>query len=194
MSIDRTKFMNLKEVKVLRESAEARCVLDLKKGRRQGVLTWMLVDVALSTGLRVGELAAIKVSDIDFKRKLIKVVRLKRKKPKSESLAIGNELTAHLKYYLEDRTDGNLFVGKRGSLKRQALQIIWKRAIGRAGLPKELSIHSARHTLATHLLKKTGNLRQVQKQLGHASPATTAGFYADIAFSDMQDGLNGIYE
>lgn len=194
MGIDRTKFMNLKEVKILRESAEARCVLDLRKGRRQGVLTWALVDLALSTGLRVAELAAIKVSDIDFKRKLIKVVRLKRKVKKPESLAINNELAVHLEEYLEGRTKGNLFIGKRGSLKRQALQIIWKRAIERAGLPKELSIHCARHTLATHLLKKTGNLRQVQKQLGHASPATTANFYSDIAFEDMQDGLNGIYE
>ncbi len=194
MSIDRTKFMSISEVKTLRESAEARCVLDLKKARRQGVLTWMLVDLALTTGLRVGEIVAIKVKDIDFKRKLIKVVRLKRKKPKPESLAINNKLAVHLKEYLESRTTGNLFIGKRGSLKRQALQVIWKRAIKRAGLPKELSIHCARHTLATHLLKKTGNLRFVQKQLGHASPATTAGFYADIAFEDMQDGLNGIYE
>lgn len=194
MSIDRTKFMSKSEVKTLRESAEAKCVLDLKKARRQGILAWALVDVALSTGLRVAEIAAIKVSDIDLKRKLIKVVRLKRKVKKPESLAINTELAVHLKDYLEDRTTGNLFVCKRGPLKRQALQVIWKRAIKRAGLPKELSIHCARHTLATHLLKKTGNLRFVQKQLGHASPATTANFYSDIAFEDMQDGLNGIYD
>jgi integrase/recombinase XerC/integrase/recombinase XerD len=60
-------------------------------------------------------------------------------------------------------------------------------------LPKELAIHSARHSIAVHLLKKTGNLRQVQKQLGHASPATTANMYADISFEDMQEGLNGLY-
>ena len=47
-------------------------------------------------------------------------------------------------------------------------------------MPKELAIHSARHTIAVALLRKTGNLRQVQKQLGHASPATTANMYADI--------------
>ena len=56
-------------------------------------------------------------------------------------------------------------------------------------LPKELSIHSARHTIAVQLLKKTGNLRLVQKQLGHASPATTANMYADISFEDMQNGV-----
>lgn len=44
-----------------------------------------------------------------------------------------------------------------------------------------------------HLLKKTGNLRQVQKQLGHASPATTANMYADISFEDMRNGITGLY-
>ena len=59
------------------------------------------------------------------------------------------------------------------------LQQIWKQAIRRAGLPKDLSIHCARHTVAVHLLKKTGTLHMVQKQLGHASTATTANMYAD---------------
>ena len=85
-------------------------------------------------------------------------------------------------------------MGQRGPATSRGLQQMWKGAIRRAGLSEELSIHSARHTLATHLLKKTGNLRQVQKQLGHASPATTANMYADIAFEDMQEGVNGIYD
>ncbi|MHC4329257.1 MAG: tyrosine-type recombinase/integrase, partial [Planctomycetota bacterium] len=89
---------------------------------------------------------------------------------------------------------GRLFVGSRGPLSAQGLQRIWKRSIQLAGLPEELSIHSARHTIAVQLLKKTGNLRQVQKQLGHASPATTANMYADISVEDMQKGLNGLYQ
>ena len=48
-------------------------------------------------------------------------------------------------------------------------------------------------TVAVHLLKKTGNLRQVQKQLGHASPATTANMYADVTFDDMREGIAGLY-
>jgi len=66
--------------------------------------------------------------------------------------------------------------------------------ISGATVPEESSIHSARHTIAVQLLKKTGNLRQIQKQLGHASPATTANMYADITFEDMQNGLNGLYQ
>ena len=56
-----------------------------------------------------------------------------------------------------------------------------------------LSIHSARHTVAVHLLRKTNNLRMVQKQLGRASPATTVNLYADMRFENMQEGLTGLY-
>lgn len=194
--IDREKYMDLDEVRQFRTVTEARAITDLKKGRVQGVKAWMLVDLALSTGLRVSEIAALNISDIDFKRGSLKVTRNKKMKKLSESLAIDTHLIKHLKEYLEwlDQTKGHLFEGSRGPLTAQGLQRIWKRSIELAGLPKELSIHSARHTIAVHLLKKTGNLRQVQKQLGHSSPATTANMYADISFEDMQGALNGLYQ
>ncbi len=194
MSLDRTKYMDELEVKQLRKTIKDWHDLDLFKGRIQGVLTWLVVDVALQTGLRVSELAALQVKDIDFKRKAVKVTRLKRKKKTVESLAISDDLIKHLKGYLLDRTTGHLFIGKRGNLNKPGLQRIWKKAIQRAGLPKELSIHSARHTMGFHLLKKTGNLRQVQKQLGHSSPAITANIYADVSFEDMRKGVNGLYQ
>jgi len=196
MVIDREKYMDADEARQLRTVTEAKAIVDLKKGRVQGPLAWMLVDLALSTGLRVSEMADLKIQDFDFKRGSMQVVRLKRKKKVKETMAIGKDLIQHLHEYLEwdDRTKGPLFVGQRGPLTSRGLQQMWKAAVERAGLPEELSIHSARHTLATHLLKKTGNLRQVQKQLGHASPATTANMYADIAFEDMQDGVNGLYD
>jgi site-specific recombinase XerD len=116
-------------------------------------------------------------------------------------MALSRELADHLRQFIEWKamidqpTDAEepLFVGERGPLTAQGLQLIWKRAIERAGLPKELSIHSARHTIAVALLKKTGNLRLVQKQLGHTDPAVTANLYADVAFEDMQESLNGLY-
>ena len=186
MVIDREKYMNADEVKQLRTVTEARAIVDLRKGRITGVTVWMVVDLALATGLRVSELAAIQIKDIDLKRGF--------KKKIVDSLAISPDLIKHLKEYIEDRAAGKLFVGERGDLTRYGLQQIWKSAVKRAGLPKELSIHSARHTMAVHLLKKTGNLRQVQKQLGHASPATTANMYADISFEDMQNGVTNLYQ
>lgn len=197
--IDRAKYLDKEEVRRLRRNAKNQYIADRKEGRITGITIWMLVDLALSTGLRVSELAAIKTEDIDFKRNLIKVHRLKRKKPHTESLMIEFRLKKHLKRYIQQtkarRKDGKLFVGQRGSLTTQGLQQIWKSAMRRAGWKDNvLSIHSARHTLAVHLLKKTNNLRQVQKQLGHANPVTTANFYADVSFEDMLDGVTGIYD
>jgi len=208
--VDRTKYMSAEEVKQLRTVTEARAIVDLKAGRVNGVLGWMLVDAALSTGLRVSEIGKLAVEDIDLKRGSLAVVRAKKRKPTRETLAIGKELVDHLKDYLAWRTcrlddfngslpkgltatEGALFVGCRGVLTPQGLQRVWKAAVKRASLPAELSIHSARHTLAVHLLKRTGNLRQVQKQLGHSSPTITAALYADVTFEDMQDGLSGLY-
>lgn len=194
--IDRQKYMDWDEVRQLRTVTEAQHILDLRKGKIQGVHTWMVVDLALSSGLRVSEMAVLRIEDFDTRRNALKVCRVKKNHSKTETMAIGSDLAKHLKQYIEwtGRKKGPLFVGQRGPMTYQALQQIWKRAIERAGLPQELSIHCARHTLAVHLLKKTGNLRQVQKQLGHASPATTANMYADISFEDMKEGVTGLYE
>lgn len=202
MAIDREKYMDMNEVKQLRTVTEAGAIVDLGTGRVKGPLAWMVIDLALSTGLRVSEMAALTMKDIDLKRGAISVVRLKRKKKVKETLAISKELSQHLQRFIEwkktlgqpTKPTSRLFVGGQGDLTAQGLQRIWKAAVKRAGLPKEITIHCARHTLAVLLLKKTGNLRQVQKQLGHASPATTANMYADVSFEDMQDGLNGLYE
>ena len=209
--VDRTKYMSADEVRQLRTVTEARAIVDLKAGRVNGALGWMVVDIALSTGLRVSEIAKLHVEDIDLKRGLVTVNRAKkRKRVKPEPLAIGRDLADHLRDFLAWRagritdlqepvraglvaTKGALFIGCRGPLTAQGLQRVWKAAIKRASLPAELSIHSARHTLAVHLLRKTGNLRQVQKQLGHSSPTITAALYADVTFEDMQAGVTGLY-
>ncbi len=194
--VERTKYMDANEAKQLRTVTEARAITDMRHGRQQGILSWMVIDMALSTGLRVSELARITVEDIDLGRGMLKAYRSKKRKGKPEYMALNKELVDHLKEYLEltDIKTGPFFVGKRGPLKTRGLQAIFKEAVKRAGLPGEISIHSARHTLAVHLLKKTNNLRAVQKQLGHSSPATTANMYADISFEDMQQHLNGLYD
>jgi len=154
----------------------------------------MLVDLALSAGLRVNETAALQIKDVDLKRGCLSAIRSNYRKKAREKLAIGKDIAQHLKDYIAwtDRKTGPMFLGGRGPLTAQSLQRIWNRFVRLAGLPKELSIHSAGHTIAVHLLKKTDNLRQVQKQLGHASPATTASMYADISFGDIQNGVTGL--
>ena len=195
--VDRTKFMDRLEVRLLRECTEAWSALDLQKGRQQGVLSWMLIDLALSTGLRVSEIERLNIEDFDCRRCALAVRRSKKRKMTTETLPIGQDLGKHLKDYIEwtDRSSGPLFASqRRDRMTRAGLQQCWKVAVKRAGLPKELSIHSARHTIAVALLKKTGNLRQVQKMLGHSTPTITANLYADVSFEDQQDSLNGLYQ
>ena len=89
MTLDRTIYMNTKEIQQLRTVIQAQNILDLQNGRIRGVISWMLIDIALSTGLRVSEIANVTISDIDFKRGGIKVVRAKKKRKTVEMLAVG---------------------------------------------------------------------------------------------------------
>lgn len=201
--IDRKKYLDVDEVNRLRSTTKNKSKADLADGKIGGVRRWMIVDLALSTGLRVSELAAIRLKDIDLRRRFITVNRLKRRKPYQESLAIGKELVKHLRAFTKwKRSQGHpmknnspLFLSKRGQLplSSQGLQWVWKAAVKDAGLPAKLTIHSARHTMAVHLLRKTRNLKQVQKQLGHTSIESTASAYADVPFEDMADGVTGLY-
>ncbi len=195
-TITREKYMDEIEIKLLRSTAETRALQDERAKRAGGIHGWMLIDLALGTGFRVSELAKLRIEDIDFERKFVKVERVKRKKKTKEVFGVSDELLKHLRDYIDwtGRSKGPLLVGARGPLSSQGLQQIWKRAVKLAGLPKSLSIHSARHTLAVHVLKKTKNLRLVQKMLGHSSPNTTAAFYADVPFAEMRDALNGLYD
>lgn len=201
MSVDRKRYLDESEVKALRNATENKCIADLKRGNKTGVIQWMLVDLALSTGLRVSEMAAIRLKDLHLKRRYITITRLKRKRPVSESLGIDPKLIRHLREFIGWKKDCDqpmkkgspLFIGQRGELTATGLAQAWKSAVRRARLDESFSVHSARHTLATHLLRKTKNLRQVQKQLGHSSPVTTANMYADVSFDDMVDGVTGLY-
>ena len=196
-----TKYMTAGEIKQLRESAEGHEARDLRAGRRAGVTAWAVVDLAMSTGLRVGELARLTCGDVDLPRGALTVTRSKRRVPIRETLAIGKELRDHLRRLLEFKAiigepttpDAPLVFGHAGPLTRRGWQQNWQASVKRAGLPSRLSIHCARHTLAVELLRKTKNLRQVQKQLGHVSPVTTANMYADVTFDDMQAGIDGIF-
>ncbi len=202
MGIDRAKYLDADETKRLRLVTEAANIKDLQAGRVRWVVAWAVVDSALQTGLRVSELAKLTIGDVDFRRSALRVHRSKRRKSITETIPLSKELRSHLKAFIEWKKavgqptgkGSPLFVGKRGALTASGLMQLWKRAVAEAGLPRELSIHCARHTLAVALLKKSGNLRLVQKQLGHTSPTTTANIYADVTFEDQQAAVNGLYE
>ena len=192
--ITREKFMDDKErdklVKLCKEKAE----LDLMKGRTTWTARYMLVNLALYSGLRVSEIAKLKIKDLHLdkvKDHYLFVRNGKRKKPRD--VYLDKEIVKDLKRYvsykkkvLKESVDPEapLLTGRAGKHSTTTtLNISFKKAIKETGLNPRYSIHSARHTYGTHLYHKTKNLRYVQKQLGHSNIMMTS-LYADILPSE----------
>lgn len=190
--VARTKYLSHAETQQLLKSVKLEAHEDQEAGRQRGPLAWLLVDVALGTGLRVSEIAAIHIEHIDFRRGFLTVRRLKKRKVAEDILPLDPQLVKHLKKFIGKRGEGTLFLGQRGAVGPKGLYKIWSKALARAGL-QHLGIHGARHTLAVALLKKTNNLRIVQKTLGHGSVTTTANLYADVPFEDMAKAITDLY-
>ena len=188
--IDAEKFLNRAERKQLLKATKEKADLDLLKGRQSWVVRYMLVDLALYSGLRVAELADLKIGDLTLTGSTPNLIVRKGKGDKKRSVYIDKELVKHLKEYItykrttlkEDINDDSpLFTG-RGGKNAQPITLMksFQVATKHAGLPKHYSIHSARHTYATYLLQDSKNLKYVQRQLGHSNISMTA-LYADIA-------------
>lgn len=188
------KYMTAEEVKALRKSTEEKALVDLAKGRTTWPRIWMLIDLATRSGLRVAELANLKISDIELgKDPCLKVIG---KGQKRRIVYIDKGLSKHIKKHIrsEDLSeDDHLLVSshKKGYTTR-ALQKHFKTACKVAGLPEHYSIHAARHTYATQLYQGTKNLREVQKQLGHAKVSTTS-VYADVTKEDISRDVNRVF-
>lgn len=134
-----------------------------------------LLMFAYAAGLRVAEAANVRVCDIDSERMVIRVVQGKRKKDRYTILS--PLLLGMLRHYgWAARPTDYLFPGrgKSGVVRSSTVQRACIEARHRAGLIKEVTPHTLRHSFATHLLEAGTNLRVIQELLGHASPRTTA--------------------
>ncbi len=145
----------------------------------RGLRDTAMLETLYATGLRVSELCALRLDDIDLQRG---VVRAFGKGSKERLVPIGENARAALIAYLEiarpqlggqrGRTD--LFVNGRGQpLTRQGFWKVVKRHADSAGIDKPISPHRLRHSFATHLLAGGADLRVVQALLGHADIGTT---------------------
>lgn len=187
--ITRDKFLAERQVRQLLLTCQQRADLDVGLGKRTWPQRYMLVRLTLGSGLRVSEVAALKLADIHLSDREAFLVVQKGKGGKKRDVYLDQELAAHLAEFIQLKEtawkeptgpDAPLFAGRGGRhYTTTALHISFKKALAAAGLPPGYSIHSARHTYATLLLAKTKNLRFVQKQLGHASLSMTA-HYADV--------------
>jgi len=130
-------------------------------------------------GLRVSEAALLRLDDVDYGRKRIFIRRIKG--------GIGGERPLFkkaerlLKRYLKIRPEmgDSLFTGRQGNLKRQRIQQLFKVYARKAGLDSGYSVHSLRHSIATHLLESGEAIEFVRDHLGHKNIQNTI-IYAQI--------------
>ncbi len=127
-----------------------------------------------SAGLRVGEVIKLKTEDIDSQRMLIHVKGAKGRKDRY-SLLSESALKTLRKYWKQHKPVKWLFHGpnKEKYITIRTAQRIFEMACKRGGIKKEVTIHSLRHSFATHLLESGVDLRYIQEILGHKSSKTT---------------------
>jgi integrase/recombinase XerD len=138
-----------------------------------------MLDLLYATGVRVSELIAIRISDLDEQAGTIRVIR---KGNKQRLIPVARQAIEAVERYrngqrpvlLRGRSSPYLFVTARGgAMTRQGFWKLLKNHGKRAGVFHDLTPHSLRHTFATHLLDGGADLRSVQAMLGHADIATT---------------------
>ena len=161
----------------------------------------MVIDLATKTGMRVSELATLKLGNLhlDSREPRISVTG---KGQRTRDVFISKELMDHILEFIQwkrmmgepvDDDDYLLLSSQRRPFCVSTLQYAFKVSLRAAQLPSYYSIHACRHSYGTYLYQKTKNLRLVQKQLGHSSITTTT-VYADVTVEEAVDAVNGLFE
>jgi len=185
------QLMSEDEVKALRKTLEAAVIIAKSKAHQGAVRDQCIIELALGTGLRVSEIAALKVDDIDLKRGGNVLIVRHGKGNKLRQVKFSSTLKTLIQDYLDYRASDSeyLFPSQRQDhMFPTAIQKVFKKWAGRAGLPSRFSIHSCRHFYATALLKVSKNLRLTQVQLGHSNPQTTT-VYAQALEEEITEAV-----
>ena len=145
-----------------------------------------LVMVIYSAGLRVGEAVRLRVGDIDSNRRTIHVRGGKGQKDRYTLLA-DRTLEMLRAYYREESPSTWLFPGPRPDrhLTIRSVQKVVAAACRKAKIRKHVTVHTLRHSFATHLLESGVSLRHIQELLGHKSPKTTE-IYTHVSSSELR--------
>jgi len=138
-----------------------------------------------SGGLRLGELCNLRIQDIHSDRKQIFVHSGKGKKDRYTTLS--NSLLVELReYFREYRPSYWLFEGQSGGqYSRRSVQAILRKAVDKSKINAHATVHTLRHSYATHLLESGTSLRHIQDLLGHASSKTTE-IYTHLSNEERQ--------
>lgn len=156
----------------------------------------LMLKLCYGMGLRVSEITALKIEHIDSHRMQVLIQAAKGKKDRCANLphSVLNELRA---YYKEYRPGKYLFEGQfGGQYSIRSVQMVFKQAMKKAKIRKQVGIHGLRHSYATHLLELGTDITLIQKVLGHKDIKTTM-VYTHIADSTVSavasplDKING---
>lgn len=154
----------------------------------------LVLKVCYGMGLRVSEVVALKLSDIDSAEMLVRIEQGKGKKDRIAVLP--HSLLPELReYYLSYRPKVYLFEGKEGeAYSVRSAQSVFKKAIVKAGIRKKIGIHGLRHSFATHLMETGTDIRFIQELLGHNSIKTTQIYthVTDLSKSKIKSPLDSL--
>lgn len=163
----------------------------------------VMLSLAYGCGLRPSEVVRLKVGDIDGEQNIYRIVQSKGRKDRNVVLPV--DILSLLRVWWTERPTVNdrgvsgpdraLFTGYCGRhLSARQISRLFKQAVLAAGITKPVTLHTLRHSFATHLLERGVDIRIIQALLGHAKLTTTA-HYASVAtgvISAVESPLDGL--
>ena len=177
---------------VLSVSEIDKIIAVIDRSKPEGERNLAIIETMYACGLRVSELVGLHLSDLHLDRNFIRVrgkgnkERLVPIHPKAQKLV--ESYIKHIRNHLEidPKYSDILFLNRRGkSLSRQMIFIMLKDLAARAGIHKNISPHTLRHSFATHLVQGGADLRVVHELLGHESILTTE-IYSHLDQGDLR--------
>jgi len=185
--------IGLKLPEVLSVSEIDSLIIQIDLSKPEGHRNKAIIETLYGCGLRVSELVNLRITDIHYGEGFVTVTG---KGNKQRLVPISNKALKEIDIYKKDRDrlpvihDQNIvFLNRRGSkLTRAMIFLIIKDLAAKAGIRKNISPHTFRHSFATHLVEGGADLRAVQEMLGHESILTTE-IYTHIDRSFLRDTL-----
>ncbi len=180
---------------VLTETEVLRLLDSVDLSEPMGQRNRAIMETLYACGLRVSELVNLRMSDLHLKQDILRVTG---KGNKQRLVPIGRDAKKQVQLYIrhsrvhlhpEKEAENIVFLNRRGKkLSRQMIFLLVKKQAQKAGLQKQVSPHTFRHSFATHLIRNGADLRAVQEMLGHVSISTTE-IYTHLNDTDLKNAI-----
>ncbi len=159
----------------LQEEEAGTLMIASDKKNKSGVRDTAVLELLYSTGMRCAEIVGLAIRDVDMANRSVRILGKGRKE---RWVPFGQPVLLAITKYLSSRSawrdDQPLFSGSGGAaISDRTVRRIVSRGLARAAIRTKASTHTLRHSYATHLLQRGGDLRSIQELLGHSSLSTT---------------------